>query len=151
MKLGIDISRQGNFIMAVLLIHFVFFGYICNVFEKAIEEELVFLYKVLFSPATFLSLIILIGIVFFMVFRENFYEYGIRNSIWLVPIIIVMSWIWYWFLNGFDITLIGVYFTTAEAYITILSLLGINLFTAILAAYAKERYKKYLEKIKKVV
>jgi apolipoprotein N-acyltransferase len=111
----------------------------------------VFLYKVLFSPATFLSLIILIGIVFFMVFRENFYEYGIRNSIWLVPIIIVMSWIWYWFLNGFDITLIGVYFTTAEAYITILSLLGINLFTAILAAYAKERYKKYLEKIKKVV
>lgn len=151
MKLGIDFSRQGNFIMAVLLIHFVFFGYICNVFEKEINDQLVFLYKVMFSPTTILSLIILMAIVFFMVFRENFYEYGIKNSIWLVPIIVIMSWIWYWFLNGFDITLIGVYFIRVEAYITILSLLGVNLFTAILAAYTKERYKKYVERIKKVV
>lgn len=151
MKLGIDFSRQGNFIMAVLLIHFVFFGYICNVFEKEINDQLVFLYKVMFAPTTILSLIILMAIVFFMVFRENFYEYGIKNSIWLVPIIVIMSWIWYWFLNGFDITLIGVYFIRVEAYITILSLLGVNLFTAILAAYTKERYKKYVERIKKVV
>lgn len=151
MKLGIDFSRQGNFIMAVLLIHFVFFGYICNVFEKEISDQLVFLYKVMFAPTTILSLIILMAIVFFMVFRENFYEYGIKNSIWLVPIIVIMSWIWYWFLNGFDITLIGVYFIRVEAYITILSLLGVNLFTAILAAYTKERYKKYVERIKKVV
>jgi len=151
MKLGIDFSRQGNFIMAVLLIHFVFFGYICNVFEKEIGDQLVFLYKVMFAPTKILSLIILMAIVFFMVFRENFYEYGIKNSIWLVPIIVIMSWIWYWFLNGFDITLIGAYFIHVEAYITILSLLGVNLFTAILAAYTKERYKKYVERIKKVV
>jgi apolipoprotein N-acyltransferase len=150
MKLKIDFSRQGNFIMAILLIHFVFFGYICNVFAKFIDEELVFLYQVLFNPSSFISRIILIGIVFFMVFRENFFEYGIKNSIWLTPIIIIMSWIWYWFLNGFDITLIGVYFIRIEGYITILSLLGINLLTAILASFAKEQYKRYIERIKKI-
>ena len=104
MKFKIEFSRQGNFILALLLLHFVFFGYLSNVYEKTIGEGVLFLYQVIFNPISILSGIILFGIVFLMVLRENFYEYGIRNSIWLIPFIIVMSWIWYWFINGFDIT-----------------------------------------------
>lgn len=150
MKIKIDLSRQGNFILAILLIHFVFFGFICNIYLRTIEEELVFLYQILFNPSTILSLVILIAIIFLMVVKENFFEYGIRNSIWLVPIIILLSWFWYWLLNGFDIALIGVYFTRIEGYLTIISLFGINLVSAISAAILKEKYKRYIEKIKKI-
>lgn len=150
MKIKIDLSRQGNFILAILLIHFVFFGFICNIYLRTIEEELVFLYQILFNPSTILSLVILIAIIFLMVLKEHFFEYGIRNSIWLVPIIILLSWFWYWLLNGFDIALIGVYFTRIEGYLTIISLFWINFISAISAAIIKEKYKRYIAKIKEI-
>ena len=139
MKLKIELSRQGNFILALLLIHFVFFGYISNFFLKKVGEKLLFLYQILFDPSTFISLIILIVIVFIMVLREKFFEYGIRNSIWLTPIIIIQSFIWTWIINeGFDITIIGEFFTRYEGYVTIFSILSINLFAAILASIIKQ-------------
>ena len=151
MRIKIELSRQGNFILAVLLIHFVFFGYICNLYEKAVGERLLFLYQVLFDPHSILSPIILFAIVFFMASREKFFEYGIRNSIWLTPIIIVESWIWTWFLNqGFDITLIGKFLIGYEGYFTILSILCLNLLSAILAAIIRGQYEKYIKKIKEI-
>jgi len=148
MKFKIEFSRQGNFILALLLLHFVFFGYLSNVYEKTIGDGVLFLYKVIFNPISILSGIILFGIVFLMVMRENFFEYGIRNSIWLIPFIIVMSWIWYWFINGFDIGMIGIYFLRFETYINILVLLGINLLSALLAAITKESYTRYSKRVK---
>ncbi len=157
MKLKIDLSRQGNFILAVLLIHFVFFGYISNVYEKSIGNRVIFLYQVLFNPISILSLFILIAIIFFLGFREQFFEYGIKNSIWLVPVIIIESWIWYMFINSFQADLLELfgsllitYFLSFESYLTILILLGINISSAILGAFAKTKYKDYLGKIKEV-
>lgn len=143
----IDIGRQGNFILASLLIHFVFFGYICNVYYKSIGENILFLYQVMFNSMSFISALILFFVVFIMVFRENFYEYGIKNSIWLVLIIIIESWIWYFFIVEFNIMIIPLYFTRYESYITILSLLGINLAAAIAGAFAKKKYEEYFKKI----
>jgi len=154
MKIGkyeIELARQGNFILALLLIHFVFFGFLSNVFYKDIGESVIFLHQVIFHPISFLSGIILFAIVFVMVFRENFFEYGMRNSIWLLPFIVVESWIWYWFvMETFDITIIGWYFIRIESYITILTLLGIILLGAFSGAIAKEKYKEYMKKIKKI-
>ena len=146
MKLKIELSRQGNFILALLLIHFVFFGYISNFFLKKVGEKLLFLYQILFDPSTFISLIILIVIVFIMVLREKFFEYGIRNSIWLTPIIIIQTWIWTWIIDGFDITIIGEFFTRYEGYITIFSLLSLTLIVGILAAILRQ----YIDKGKKI-
>lgn len=147
----IEISRQTNFILALLLIHFVFFGYLSNVYQKSIGEGVLFLYQVMFHPESYLSLIILALIVFIMVFREKFFEYGIRNSIWLIPFIMIESWIWYWFIIGyFDIGIIGAYFLRFESYITILTLFGINVFVAFLAALAREKYNIYLKRIRKI-
>jgi len=150
MKFKIEFGRQGNFIVALLLLHFVFFGYICNIYEKAVGDKVLFLYKAFFDPIAILSGIILFGIVFLLVLRENFFEYGIRNSIWLIPFIIVMSWIWYWFINGFDISMIGIYFLRFETYINILVLLGINLLSALLAAITKESYARFSRKVKEI-
>ncbi len=87
-----------------------------------------------------------------MVFRENFFEYGIRNSIWLTPIILGQSWFWYIFINmELDIFIqIGRFFISVEGYLTIFSVLGINLLAAILAAFSKEKYKEHFKKIKEI-
>jgi hypothetical protein len=137
----IDVGRQGNFILAIALLYFLFFGYICNATGKNVGMQLIFLYQVLFNPTTFLSFIILFAIVFIMASREKFFEYAIRNSIWLIPAIIFMSWFWYWFINGFDITVIYIYFVTIEGLLTIASLVCTNLLAAILASIIKERRK----------
>lgn len=147
----IEFARQTNFILALLLIHFLFFGYLSNFYEKSIGEGVLFLYQVLFHPQSYFALIILVAIVFLMAFRESFFEYGIRNSIWLVPFIMIQSWIWYWFIiENFDISLIWGYFTRIESYITILTLLGVNISTAILASIARQKYNSYLTRIKKI-
>ncbi len=147
----IEFARQTNFILALLLIHFVFFGYLSNVYAKNIGEGVLFLYQVMFHPRSFFASIILALIVFLMVFREKFFEYGIRNSIWLIPFIIVQSWIWYWFVSAnFDISVIWGYFTRIESYITILVLLWMNILAAILAAVARERYDIFMKRVKKI-
>ena len=148
MRTKIEISRQGNFILTSLLIHFLFFGYLCLVYEKSIGENILFLYKAMFTPVAFFSSIILFFIVFLMVFRESFYEYGIRNSIWLVPLIIIESWIWYFFIIEFNLAVIPLYFTKYESYITILSLLGINLLAAVTGALVKQKYMQSVIKKK---
>lgn len=154
----IEIGRQTNFLLAILLLHFIFFGYLANVYTKDIGEGVMFLYQVLFNPRSFLSLIILFAIIFFMAFREKFFEYGIRNSIWLIPIMVGMSWIWYWFIS-MDITtvnildifgIIGTWFISIESYITVLVLLVINLTASISAAVARIKYDKILERTKKI-
>ncbi|MHA1725945.1 MAG: hypothetical protein ACTSXH_14115 [Promethearchaeota archaeon] len=82
-----------------------------------------------------------------MAFRETFYEYGIRNSIWLILFIIIESWIWYWIIfKNFDLFVIIFYFSNLESYITILSLLGINLLASILGSAVKYKYKEHIKK-----
>jgi len=224
----IKLANQGNFILTLLLIHFVFFGLLSNVYpklatelldgtkvpdiNKTLAENILWLYRVIFYPIPILSVplifsllilvlsifiigiilliftkktipsfillgvsialfilsvilsyngpininitlsfypvIVLFLIVFLMVFRETFYEYGIRNSIWLIPFIIVESWIWYFFIYEFNLLIIPLYFIRIESYITILSLLGINFLAAILGALAKRKYVQYFKKYK---
>jgi hypothetical protein len=157
MKNKIDLSRQGNFIFAAIMIHFVFFGYISNVYEKTIGNRILYLWQVLFDPISILSLVILIIIIFYMAFREQFFEYGIKNSLWIIPVIIIESWIWYLFINGFQADLLqltgqmfALYFLSWQSYLTILILIVINLISALLGSYAKQKYKEYLVKIKTV-
>ncbi|MBY9014131.1 MAG: hypothetical protein KGD68_00425 [Candidatus Lokiarchaeota archaeon] len=150
-KIKIELARQGTFIVTIILIHFVFFGYIANVYEKTIGINIIFLNKILFSPVSYLSTLILIAIVFFLVFREAFFEYGLRNSIMLVPIMIGMSWVWSWIMNGFNLIIIPLFFISLDGYLTIISIFGINLATAILASILKQRYKEYKKKVKEII
>jgi len=150
MNLKIDLSRQTNFVLAILLVYFLFFGYIANVFLKEVGLRLIFLHHILFNPETYISTIILSLIIFFMVYREDFFQFGLRNAIWIIPIIIGISWIWYWIIYGFDIMIIIIFFINLEGYITLLSLFGINFVTAIIASYIKIlilKRKKELDKI----
>ena len=147
----IELARQGTFILVIIFIHFIFFGYIANIYEKRIGIDLIFLNKILFSPDSYLSTVILIVIVFFLAFRENFFEYGLRNSIMLVPVIIGMSWVWSWIINGFNLLIIPLFFISLDGYLTIISILGINLATAILASILKQKYKEYKSSVTEII
>lgn len=154
----IQLGRQGNFILGILLLYFVLFGYICNEYPRyydvslketlptTVGQSLIFLYQILFNPSTFLSFIILFAIMFVVALRESFYEYAIRNSIWYVLVIIIISWIWYWILYGFDASVFYIYFIRVEGYITIATLLCTNLLAAILASATNEMRKLKREK-----
>lgn len=147
----IKVGRQGNFILGLLLLFFVFFGYISNEFQRdlnnqvTIGEELIFMYQILFNPTSSLSFFILFGIMFLVALRESFFEFAIRNSIWYIPAILIMSWFWYWFLFGFDATVFYIYFIRIEGYLTIFSLLSINLLAAISASVLNEKRKELKE------
>lgn len=162
MKYKIDFSRQSNFILALLLLYFVFFGYICNTYVvlnfrgqvsevKDISVKLLFLYQILFSPESILSLLILFLIVFVMALREDFFEHAIRSSIWLMPAILIMAWIWHWIIYGFNIFIIGTFFLSWEGYVTILSLLGINLLSSISASIIKQKYRQIIGKSEELI
>ena len=70
--------------------------------------------------------------------------------LFLIPFIIVMSWIWYTFLYGFDLVMIGSYFIRYESYLTILTLLGINLLAALTASIVKEKYARFITAVKEI-
>ncbi|MHA2009428.1 MAG: hypothetical protein ACW99E_18300 [Promethearchaeota archaeon] len=137
----IKLGRQGNFILGIFMIYFLFFGYIANTLTRSVGEELILLFQILIDPQTFWAFLILFIIMFFVALRESFFEYAIRNSIWYIPAIIMMSWFWYWFLFGFDVQVFYIYFIRIEGYLTILSLLGTNLLAAILASIINEKRK----------
>ncbi|TFF97070.1 MAG: hypothetical protein EU547_05285 [Promethearchaeota archaeon] len=146
-----NIYRQANFIIAAICIHFIFFGYISNIFRKGIGSRLIFLNQLIFEPRAFLAFFILFMINFIMVFRENFFEYGIRNSLWLIPLVIIESWVWYIFIYAVNfIDLLILYFGTIDGYLTILTILIIHLVAAILGAFIKEKYKYYTKTIENV-
>lgn len=144
----IKLGRQGNFILGLFLIYFLFFGFLSSFFPRTMSGQmtigirLIFFYQILFNPSTFGSFIILFGIMFFIGYRESFFEYAIRNSIWYVPAIMIMSWFWYWIIYGFDPTVFYIYFIQIEGYLTILSILFINLIATFLASSFTEKRKE---------
>ena len=157
----IQLGRQGNFIFGVILLYFVFFGYIANAYPRFVDpsilkdiktvpsvvhEKLIFLHQILFNPSTFWAFIILFGIIFLVSYRESFYEYAIRNSLWYIPAILIMSWIWYWILYGFDPVVFYIYFIRIEGYLTLISLVCINLLAAITASIVNETRKEIIKK-----
>jgi hypothetical protein len=156
----IQIGRQGNFIFGLILLYFVFFGYIANAFPRTLDqttipastvqttigEKLLFLYQIMFNPSTFWAFIILFGIIFLVSYRESFYEYAIRNSLWYIPAILIISWIWYWIIYGFDPVVFIIYFIRIEGYLTIISLVCINLLAAITASVVNETRKEIIKK-----
>ena len=76
--------------------------------------------------------------------REKFFEYGIRNSIWLVPIIVIESWIWYWIIDVYKVNFFVDYFLNINSYYTIVVLFIIVFLTAVAAAYFRQKYEEYI-------
>ncbi len=153
-KKRFEITRQNNLLVAILLVFFVFFGYLCNSVEKSIGYRIIFLHQALFAPGTFPSVIILVLIIAIMVVREPFWEYGLRNSLWLTPIILGFSWFWFLIINQFNFGEILTNFSNSitltqfliEGFLTVIIILGITFFTAVGSIILKMKFIQYKQK-----
>lgn len=148
-KIKIDVGRQTNFIIALLLLYFVFFGLICNTLGRDVGTDLIYVYKTF--PAVYfgLPILVLFGICFFLAYSENLWIYGIKNALWLVPLTVVLSWTWYWVIGGFSFTVLGWYFGSIHGYLNILVLGAINFGGALAGGYVKQRVEARRERLMK--
>ncbi len=118
-----EFGQMGNFIFSLLLIYFLFFGYICFIYDKEPGDNLLFVYNNFFnnyvfefhdeiidffsdntnltntvieiSYPSYYTLIILILIGTLQGYREDFLVYSIKYNLWMIPFILLFSWTWY--------------------------------------------------------
>ncbi|QEE17636.1 hypothetical protein DSAG12_03473 [Promethearchaeum syntrophicum] len=155
-----EITKQGNFILSLLGIYFIFFGYICSVYNEFISEEgivsyeILFLNRIFFSKSTWLATILVFLIIAFMAFRENFHEYALRYTHYLIIFTFILSFFWHWMAVEFDLSLIPIFFGFIkvegigrfEGYLSILIVIILYYFSAFVGCAVKKEYQKYLKK-----
>jgi len=114
-----DWKRSINFFLGLLLIYFLFFGFIINtgnynqqkdpgikilyVYTAFFNTDKLTIYGIvwpnfirfIFKTPCWASIFILFLIGILQSYREDFVVYAIKNNIWMAPIIIVISWILY--------------------------------------------------------
>ncbi|MHA1560506.1 MAG: hypothetical protein ACTSPA_00135 [Promethearchaeota archaeon] len=156
-----EISKQGNFILSLLGIYFIFFGYICLVYNEFISEEgivsyeIIFLNRIFFSKTTWAASLIVFIIIAFMAFRENFHEYALRYTHYLIIFTFISSFFWHWMAVEFDLSLISIFFGFKkvegigrfEGYLTIIIVIILYYLSAFVGCALKKEYKKHLKKI----
>jgi len=169
-----DAGRQGKIFLAFLMVFFVFFGVISEVFKRNIHEELIWLYMTFpivdewfFTELLGLStlqnwnfigiipILILFFTCFILTYKEDIYLYGIKHSIWLVPFILVCSVFWYYYIHYWrpseDATWVPIspfllLFGSWQGWLNLLILFSINVFGALAGWHVKELVRVYIKK-----
>jgi len=130
-----------------MLLFFFFLGFICNSstshFQKDPGNKLLFMYTSFVSSDTlyfdnleptrwaiwieviplWLSIFIFVGIGIIQAYREDFLVYAVKNNLLMIPLLIVVSWIWYSInYNTLIFIVIFWYFTSLHGYLNIIVL-----------------------------
>ncbi len=70
-KKMVDKTKTGRFIISLLVVHFLFFGAIANIYGKEIDDKVLFVFKRFFSASSWYTLFILIVILVGISFSED--------------------------------------------------------------------------------
>ncbi len=144
-KKKIDYSRVGTLLIGLFLNNFVFFGIIGAKYgENPIDNRLIWYYQFFFSTYDNLTMmrfwdyggmilsLFLIG--FFWTSREEISLYGIKYTMYFLPITTINSILWYWFNTGNLGQGLLLLFGHLEGYLTIfltLIILGFGSFVGL--------------------
>jgi len=147
-----DWGRQGGVIFAYLVVLLGYFGIVANILlitgkGKSISYTemdptiLFWTYKV--YPQTFyLPILLLFFICLLLTYKEDIPHYGIKASLWLVPLLIVEGFLFYWIMFGFSAEPIILQFAHGEGYLNILILYGCTFTGALSGMKMKQFIKK---------
>ena len=143
----IDPGRQGKLFVALIYIFFIFFGVICNLGTqpREINEGIIWLYTVFFEVYYGLPILLLLICCFLLTYSEDNFHYGMKSSLWLVPIIICFSIFWHWIIYGFSVEPFILLFGRYQGYLNIVILFTINFAGAFLGYKIKSIVLKHRE------
>jgi len=149
----LDLGRQGAVFFAYIVVLLGYFGIVVNIIlvENWILEMwipytemdptvLFWTYKV-YPQTYYLPILLLFIVSFLLTYREDIPHYGIKASIWLVPLLIVEGFLFYWIMFGFSAEPFILQFAHGEGYLNILILYGCT-FTGSLSGMKLKQFNK---------
>ncbi|MBY9008294.1 MAG: hypothetical protein KGD74_00350 [Candidatus Lokiarchaeota archaeon] len=153
-RVSIDFGRQGGIFLGYIIIILGFYGIIANtVMMDQFDEWIPFLdmdrtlliwpYLSL-SKNFFLPFLLLFIVCFALTYKEDIPAYGIKASLWLVPIVIAEGFLFYWSMFGMSLEPFILQFLYFEGYLNVMLLF----LTVIIGSLSGMLVKKLLEKRK---
>ncbi|GAB4309939.1 MAG: hypothetical protein Kow0069_09690 [Promethearchaeota archaeon] len=132
----VDVGKQGKFFFAVLVVFFGVFGLVCNTATYGADGKqiplsefdatvVVWTYKA-FPSAYFLPPVLLFLVCAFLTYSEDLPHYGAKNSLWLVPITALISFGWFWAIEGLSLDPLVLLLGTAQGWFNLFVLFATN-------------------------
>ncbi len=150
-RIEFHLKNQGKFIIAFVVLFYGYYGIMANMLmynalgnqisKSTWEEGFLVIWSFLAYPRTYFLPAILTALVcFLLTFFEEIPYYGIKNSLWFVPITVTFSIFWYWMIFGFSFEPFVLLFGHYNGYLNIIILTAINLSSS----FAGMKIKQYL-------
>ena len=95
-----------------------------------------------YITASVISIILLFLVTFVLTYKEDIPQYGIKASLWMVPVIIIQGFFFYFFMFGFSIDPFILQFGSGQGYFNILILY----LTVLSGSFSGMRMKKEINK-----
>jgi CDP-diglyceride synthetase len=131
-RISIDFGRQGGIFVGYVIIILGFYGIVANtVMTDRFGEWIAFLDMdrtlliwpyLSVSKNFFLPFLLLFIVSFALTYKEDIPAYGIKASLWLVPIIIAEGFLFYWSMFGISLEPFRLQFLYFEGYINVMLL-----------------------------
>ena len=148
----IEWGRQGGVIFGYIIVLLGYYGIIANTvmfdqfgnwisFVDMNESLLIFTYQTYFQ-SFFLPALLLLLVSFLLAYKEDVPQYGIKASIWIVPLLIAQGFIFYFIMFGFSMEPFLLQFASIEGYMNILILYGLVIFGSVFGMKLKQRSNK---------
>ena len=149
---GIDWGRQGGVIALYIVVLLGYYGIIANTvmfdqygdwisFTEMNRSILIYTFQS-YVQSFFLPAVLLFLVSFLLTYKEEIYQYGLKASIWIVPLLIAEGFIFYFIMFGFSAEPFLWQFMTFEGYLNILILFGLLLLGSLAGMKLKQRRLK---------
>ncbi|MFX1277866.1 MAG: hypothetical protein ACFFA3_00510 [Promethearchaeota archaeon] len=144
----IDWGRQGGLLALYIIALLCYYGIIANMmmydyyYEHWIsyndmDRSILFWTWTTYIDTFFLPALLLFLVCFLLTYKEDIPHYGIKASIWLVPLIIAEGFIFYAIMFGLSAEPLILKFGDIRGWIDIIVLFGIAISGAIAGMYTK--------------
>lgn len=149
----IDWGRQGSVTLAYIIVLLGYYGLVFNFimvkewisltaqtwisFTEMNRTVLFWTYET-YMETFFLPLLLLFITCFILTYKEEIFHYGIKASIWLVPLLIVEAFIFYTIMYGFSLEPFFLQFGSWQGYLNIIILFATTLSGAISGMKVKQ-------------
>ena len=156
-RISIDFGRQGGVFIAYMIIILFFYGIIANtVMTNQYNEWIPFvdmdrtvlIWPYLSASRNFFSPFLLLFFVCFgLTYKEDIPLYGIKASIWLIPILVAEGFLFYWGMFGFSLIPFQLLFLFPQGYFNLMLLLLMTLSGSLFGMFTKKFIVKRKERV----